>query len=286
MTLSPAPTGSSSRSSTLMRTSRPTWMWSRPRGSAPPLRRSPLMTVDTNESSLVQISVSGQIAAPEMPPLPGMPHVIGRDGRPVIVPPSGGIVLNVKVGDPAFGWVAEQVNPRRQHPPPGERAEHRARHVLLPGEQRPGHDRCGPRRDRRGHRQEWTLGRARHPPLRAGRPGRAGDRRPYPGQGVRRRPEDSRSCRGSACKSMAPSLLSALECSIVGGKLEVPVVAKVPPELLGAGTGAEQRGLVAGHPVRRRSCWRPTASTSSGSATWSRWSTRTARSGTGTARAA
>ena len=69
------------------------------------------MTVDTNESSLVQISVSGPIAAPKMPPLPGMPHVIGRDGRPVIVPPSGGIVLNVKVGDPAFGWVAEQVNP-------------------------------------------------------------------------------------------------------------------------------------------------------------------------------
>ena len=44
-------------------------------------------TLATNAASLVQISVSGLIAAPKLPPLPGMPHVISRDGQPVIVPP-------------------------------------------------------------------------------------------------------------------------------------------------------------------------------------------------------
>jgi hypothetical protein len=42
---------------------------------------------------------------------------------------------------------------------------------------------------------------------------------------------------GVACKSLSPTLLEALEARLVDGRLEVPVVALVPPQLLGAGLG-------------------------------------------------
>jgi len=43
---------------------------------------------------------------------------------------------------------------------------------------------------------------------------------------------------GVICKSMGPNLFKALECRLLpGGRLEVPVAATVPPQLLGAGVG-------------------------------------------------
>ena len=67
--------------------------------------------VTTNADRLIAMSVAGEIVAPRMPALPAMPHVISRAGQPVIVPSLGGIVYNVRVGDAAFGWVAENVHP-------------------------------------------------------------------------------------------------------------------------------------------------------------------------------
>jgi hypothetical protein len=199
------------------------------------------MSLPTNEASLVQISVSGFVAAPKMPPLPGMPHTISRDGVPVIVPPSGGIVLNVKVGDSAFGWVAEQVNPGAsiRHP---ENEPNIALGVfscigntarIMTGAAR------GATGVVTGKSGRWAEHVILH--FEAGALGdlAIGDRIQVKARGVGLKIPEVPTV---ACKSMDPALLAALDCAVVGGKLEVPVVAKVPPELLGAGMGLNSEG--------------------------------------------
>jgi Domain of unknown function (DUF4438) len=64
-----------------------------------------------NRDQLVGVSVQGSIVSPEYPPLPASPYVIGADGTPQLLPSQGGIVYNVRVGDSAFGWVADLVQP-------------------------------------------------------------------------------------------------------------------------------------------------------------------------------
>lgn len=64
-----------------------------------------------NRTQLIGVSVQGSIVSPEYPPLPASPYVIGADGTPQLLPSQGGIVYNVKVGDSAFGWLADLVQP-------------------------------------------------------------------------------------------------------------------------------------------------------------------------------
>ncbi len=61
----------------------------------------------TNRDRLVMMSVQGCVA----------PHVrkaafrIDADGHPFVLPGVGGITYNIKVGDPAFGWAGDHVEP-------------------------------------------------------------------------------------------------------------------------------------------------------------------------------
>ena len=64
-----------------------------------------------NREQLIGVSVQGSIVSPEYPALPATPYVIGADGRPQLLPSQGGIVYNVRVGDSAFGWLADLVQP-------------------------------------------------------------------------------------------------------------------------------------------------------------------------------
>jgi uncharacterized protein DUF4438 len=64
-----------------------------------------------NREQLIGVSVQGSIVSPEYPALPATPYVIGADGRPQLLPSQGGIVYNVHVGDSAFGWLADLVQP-------------------------------------------------------------------------------------------------------------------------------------------------------------------------------
>jgi len=64
-----------------------------------------------NRSQLVGVAVQGSIVSPQLPALPASPYIIGADGSPALLPPPGGIVYNVAVGDTAFGWVADMVQP-------------------------------------------------------------------------------------------------------------------------------------------------------------------------------
>jgi hypothetical protein len=59
----------------------------------------------TNEDRLVMLSVAGEISAPACQPR------ICYDGVVRVSPGTGGITYNVKVGDPAFGWAGDHVEP-------------------------------------------------------------------------------------------------------------------------------------------------------------------------------
>lgn len=65
------------------------------------------MVLKTNESKLVMLSVLGLVA----PPLQRGAYRVDRDGVPFVLPGTGGISYNVKVGDPAFGWMGDHVEP-------------------------------------------------------------------------------------------------------------------------------------------------------------------------------
>jgi len=38
-------------------------------------------------------------------------YTVTYDGQPIVVPGVGGITYNIKVGDKAFGWEADHVEP-------------------------------------------------------------------------------------------------------------------------------------------------------------------------------
>ena len=61
----------------------------------------------TNKDRLVMISVQGRVSYP----VSKGPYRITYDGKPVTLPGVGGITYNIKVGDCAFGWEADHVEP-------------------------------------------------------------------------------------------------------------------------------------------------------------------------------
>lgn len=61
----------------------------------------------TNANCLVKISVQGQIS----PPLKRYNFTVSHEGIPMILPGTGGITYNVKIGDRAMGWIGDHVEP-------------------------------------------------------------------------------------------------------------------------------------------------------------------------------
>ncbi|MBD3287129.1 DUF4438 domain-containing protein [candidate division WOR-3 bacterium] len=61
----------------------------------------------TNSNRVVKLSVQGKVAYPSG----SRRFNVDADGRPFIAPSIGGISYNVKVGDPAFGWAGDHVEP-------------------------------------------------------------------------------------------------------------------------------------------------------------------------------
>lgn len=189
-----------------------------------------------NEDRLVAISVAGEIVAPRMPALPAMPHVITADGRAVVVPPLGGIVYNVRVGDPALGWVAESVHP-------GVSIKHREEgaHVALHTLACVGNDAVVVSGDARGAKGvvigksgRWSEHVILHFVTDVLSRLAIGDRILVKAHGVGLRFADAP---GVTAKNLSPRLASAMDPRIRGDALEIPVVAVMPPELMGAGTG-------------------------------------------------
>jgi hypothetical protein len=64
--------------------------------------------IKTNKDKIVKISVIGEIVSPTMST---SIYRIGADGDLHIVPGTGGITYNIRVGDPAVGWMGDHVEP-------------------------------------------------------------------------------------------------------------------------------------------------------------------------------
>ena len=60
-----------------------------------------------NKDRLVMISIQGKVSNP----VRRVAYTVTYDGQSVVVPGVGGITYNIKVGDCAFGWEADHVEP-------------------------------------------------------------------------------------------------------------------------------------------------------------------------------
>jgi hypothetical protein len=85
----------------------------------------------TNADRLVMLSVVGQVSSPAMA---NVGYRVGSTGEPVILPGTGGITYNVKVGQEACGWVADHVEPgvsvKNASHPDGNRSANAALNIL------------------------------------------------------------------------------------------------------------------------------------------------------------
>jgi hypothetical protein len=64
--------------------------------------------LNTNIDKTVKLSVQGKIHHPYYT---ASPYRISCDGESLVLPATGGITYNVKIGDPAFGWAGDHVEP-------------------------------------------------------------------------------------------------------------------------------------------------------------------------------
>lgn len=67
-----------------------------------------IILIKTNKDKIVKISVIGEVVSPV---ISDAVYKVTADGEPVILPGVGGITYNIRVGDPAVGWMADHVEP-------------------------------------------------------------------------------------------------------------------------------------------------------------------------------
>lgn len=65
------------------------------------------MKPKTNQDRIVTISVQGEVSAPVM----SQTYRVGYDGVARVGPATGGIVYNVRIGDTAYGWAGDHIEP-------------------------------------------------------------------------------------------------------------------------------------------------------------------------------
>lgn len=67
-----------------------------------------ISNLKTNEKNLIKMSIGGYVTQPSFKN-PG--YIPDNDGKSVILPGMYGVVSNVKVGDKAFGWSGDHIEP-------------------------------------------------------------------------------------------------------------------------------------------------------------------------------
>lgn len=65
-----------------------------------------MLMLKNNKDRVVRTSVQGKIHHPL-----GGGYRISHEGKPMVVPATGGITYNVKVGDNVFGWAGDHIEP-------------------------------------------------------------------------------------------------------------------------------------------------------------------------------
>lgn len=197
--------------------------------------------INTNRDRLITMSVMGQVISPGYPAIPAIPHQIDKEGKPRLLPSLGGIVFNIKVGDPVFGWAGDNIEPGVAIKAP-DAAANQALNVFACV----GNEAVIMTGDAKGARGVVT-----------GKSGRFsehviidfardvlerlafGDKIIVRAQGVGM---TINNFPGIHLKSLAPVLLDQLRPEENNGKLTIPTTAIVPPELMGAGAGLTSDG--------------------------------------------
>lgn len=199
------------------------------------------MSLTSNHEKLVMVSVLGQIAHPSFPGLPAEPYRLAADGTSFLLPTYGGIVYNVSVGDSAFGWMADCVHPGVSISLPAENANRGLNTfacvgntaIVMTGE---GKGSRGVVTGKSGRFSEQVIV---HFPRDAREKFAVQDKILIRGIGV-----------GMAfpaypeiyLKSLSPKLLDALAPVECEGRVQVPVTARIPAHLVGAGAGLTSEG--------------------------------------------
>lgn len=198
--------------------------------------------VRTNAEKLVCVSVMGQIASPGFAGLPAVPYQLSSEGQPFLLPTYGGIVYNVSVGDSAYGWLADCIHPGISISLKDDNANRGLNlfacvgntAVVMSG------DAKGERGIVTGKSGRFSEHVIIHFSKAAREKMAIGDKIVVRSLGVGMELADHP---GVMLKSCSPDLLGGLEVtSSSDGKLNVPVVAVVPPHLVGAGAGLTSEG--------------------------------------------
>ncbi len=187
----------------------------------------------TNRARLVKVSVLGEIACPQL----RAPYRVGFDGVARMLPATGGIAYNVRVGDPALGWVGDHIEPGVSIKLMKDELANAALNTLACV----GNEAQVVSGEAKGERGRVTgkHGGIEHvlvdfPPSALDRMA-IGDKvqiRAW-GQGlaIEGLPEVK-------VMNLDPDLFERIGLTLVDGVLRVPVAAEVPPELMGSGVGS------------------------------------------------
>lgn len=200
------------------------------------------MKLRSNVDHLVTVSAMGQVASPGFPGLPALPYQLSAEGTPFLLPAFGGIVYNVSVGDPAFGWLADCVHPGVSISLPDDNGNRGLNILSCVGNEAVVMSGAaqGARGVVTGKSGRFADQVILHFPRAVREQLAIADKIVVRTQGVGLQLHDHPNVR---LKSCAPTLLDSLEVSSDdAGRLAVPVVATVPPHLLGAGSGLDSEG--------------------------------------------
>ena len=192
----------------------------------------------TNEKKLVMLSVTGQVSSPMM--AAGGYRIAGNTGAPMILPGVGGITYNVRVGDPACGWVADHVEPgvsvKNLSPSEGNRSANNALNILAAI----GNDALVLTGDAKGAKGTVTgkHGGIEHVLMdfdsRALDKMAIGDRILVRALGTGLKIDGFDHIK---IMNLDPRLLSKMRVKAAGSRIEVPVTCVVPAKLMGSGIG-------------------------------------------------
>ncbi|NTV80819.1 MAG: DUF4438 domain-containing protein, partial [Candidatus Aminicenantes bacterium] len=188
--------------------------------------------LSTNRASILTIAVQGQIA----PAQPSRGYIVTWDGRPKLAVGTGGINYNLRLGDKVFGWAsgdratvgvaAEAVSDSRSG------GEAWLAHASIGNEVRiTGGEASGERGFVVGKFGGYVL--LQFPEATVDKLS-VGDRLQAKASGLGLEIDGFKDV---FVHSLAPDLLEKLGLRIAGDKLEVPVVKKIPAEIVGQGSG-------------------------------------------------
>jgi hypothetical protein len=202
------------------------------RSSASP--RTPPSMLKTNRSRLVAMHVQGEVAPAY---IPGSIYEVTADGRALVLPTVGGITLNVRVGDSAFGFVGDHIEPAVSSAHPNDKIN--VGYCVLACV---GNEATILSGEAKGERGVVTgkHGGVEHVmidfPTSVMEKMQLGDRIGIRAMGVGLEIEDAGDVRVFNC---APDFLDAWGVHWNNGRLHVPVAKRVPAAVMGSGLGRQ-----------------------------------------------